>query len=395
MVQGVDYRVPLSAQGLDLNGAIDNYYKYQQNKRQNALLDLTSRQKEQEMAHLDDESRIKSMARFALEIKPLAEAGDMAGLQRAYNRRIGEIKSRNGNPSDSMEIAPYLMSGDTESIKQMADGVINLGRELGYLRGAGDTPSGVREFEYLADGLTDEEREKARRIELGLTPRAMGNASMTIANDPNLTNKVADSEAKIAGAKSGATEGAKLEQQKLYMPEIKALVTEAEREARSKGENLSEFKKAQIAMPQLRQAVQDLRELAPLVTHTYAGRIFDEAVKQTGFGATKGATARAKYIAMIDNQMLPLLKQTFGSAFTVKEGEQLKATMGDPNASPEEKAAQLDAFINQKEQELLQKQQAAGLGASVEVDENQQALEWARQNPNDPRAAQIMQMVGQ
>ena len=135
MVQGVDYRVPLSAQGLDLNGAIDNYYKYQQNKRQNALLDLTSRQKEQEMAHLDDESRIKSMARFALEIKPLAEAGDMAGLQRAYNRRIGEIKSRNGNPSDSMEIAPYLMSGDTESIKQMADGVINLGRELGYLMG--------------------------------------------------------------------------------------------------------------------------------------------------------------------------------------------------------------------------------------------------------------------
>jgi hypothetical protein len=34
-----------------------------------------------------------------------------------------------------MEIAPYLMSGDTESIKQMADGVINLGRELGYLMG--------------------------------------------------------------------------------------------------------------------------------------------------------------------------------------------------------------------------------------------------------------------
>ena len=145
MVQGVDYRVPLSAQGLDLNGAIDNYYKYQQNKRQNALLDLKK-------AHLDDESRIKSMARFALEIKPLAEAGDMAGLQRAYNRRIGEIKSRNGNPSDSMEIAPYLMSGDTESIKQMADGAINLAREFKYLAAPPKVQTGRFKHMTMPDG---------------------------------------------------------------------------------------------------------------------------------------------------------------------------------------------------------------------------------------------------
>jgi hypothetical protein len=385
----------MSVKTVDLGAVGGAYLQGQQNKRRNELLELTTAQKEQEMAHLDDESRTKSILGFGLKIKPFLDAGDMAGAQRVYSQRINEIQSRNGNPSDSMELGPLLQSGDIASAKQMVDSVLGAGREMGYLGGAGDTPSGVREFEYLADGLTDEEREKARRIELGLTPRAMGNASMTIANDPNLTNKVADSEARIAGAKSGATEEAKLEQQKLHLPEIKSRVAEAEREARSNGENLSEFKKAQIAMPQLRQAVEDLRELAPLVTHTYAGRIFDEAVKQTGFGATDGATARAKYIAMIDNQMLPLLKQTFGAAFTVKEGEQLKATMGDPNASPEEKAAQLDAFINQKEQELLQKQQAAGLGASVEVDENQQALEWARQNPNDPRAAQIMQMVGQ
>ena len=368
MVQGVDYRIPMSAQGLSVDGVVDGYFDGQQNKRQNALLDLTKRQKDQEFEHLNDDARMKSIAGFAAQIKPFLDAGDKAGAFRTYSARISDIKKRNGNPADSMELGKLLMSGDLESAKGMVDSVIGAAQQQGYLTsGIGDSPSGVREFEYLAQGLDAEEQERARRIELGLDPRAMGNAQMTIAGDPALTGAVAASEAAIAGAKSGATEGAKLEQQKLYMPEIKALVTEAEREARSKGENLSEFKKAQIAMPQLRQAVQDLRELAPLVTHTYAGRIFDEAVKQTGFGATEGATARAKYIAMIDNQMLPLLKQTFGAAFTVKEGEQLKATMGDPNASPEEKAAQLDAFINQKEQELLQKQQAAGLGGALDA----------------------------
>ena len=51
---------------------------------------------------------------------------------------------------------------------------------------------------------------------------------------------------------------------------------------------------------------------------------------------------------MIDNQVLPLLKATFGAAFTVSEGDKLSATLGDINLSPDEKDAALDAFIEQK-----------------------------------------------
>ena len=40
-----------------------------------------------------------------------------------------------------------------------------------------------------------------------------------------------------------------------------------------------------------------------------------------------------------------MLRQTFGAAFTVKEGESLKATLGDPNKSPAEKQTALDSFI--------------------------------------------------
>ena len=81
MVQGVDYRIPASVKGLDLTGAVNGYMAGQQNKRQNALLDLTTQEKEQRMQHLDDESRMRSIAGFAVQIKPFLDAGDHAGAQ--------------------------------------------------------------------------------------------------------------------------------------------------------------------------------------------------------------------------------------------------------------------------------------------------------------------------
>ena len=56
--------------------------------------------------------------------------------------------------------------------------------------------------------------------------------------------------------------------------------------------------------------------------------------------------------------MLPLLRQTFGAAFTEREGQSLKNTLGDPDKSPEEKDAVLRSFISQKlaQVESLQRQ---------------------------------------
>lgn len=52
------------------------------------------------------------------------------------------------------------------------------------------------------------------------------------------------------------------------------------------------------------------------------------------------------------NQVLPELKPTFGGAFTVQEGEQLKATWGDPNLPATSVMEQLDALIAQKEKSV-------------------------------------------
>jgi len=145
-----------------------------------------------------------------------------------------------------------------------------------------------------------------------------------------------------------------------FKPRIEAAVKQAKKEAEAKGESLTALNQSRAALPGLLETVDTLRELAPIATSTLGGKIFDTAVKESGFGSTKGATAKAKFIAIINNQVLPLLKPTFGAAFTVSEGDALKATMGDPDASPAEKMAQLDAFIDQKKRSIETSEREVG-----------------------------------
>lgn len=122
----------------------------------------------------------------------------------------------------------------------------------------------------------------------------------------------------------------------------------------------SEVAEMQRNLPGLQTVVDQLYDLSNTATFTRAGRLRDDARRALGLPAGQGAIDRAAYIAIVDNQILPLLRQTFGAAFTAKEGETLRATLGDPNASPEEKHAKLEAFIAQKERDL-----AARLGGSA------------------------------
>lgn len=105
-------------------------------------------------------------------------------------------------------------------------------------------------------------------------------------------------------------------------------------------------------LPGLKTVVGELSQLAEKATYTQTGQVIDNAMREAGLEPTEAAVARTKYIAMVDNQVLPLLRDTFGAAFTVKEGETLRATLGDPNKGPTEKQAILEAFIEQKVRDL-------------------------------------------
>jgi len=105
-------------------------------------------------------------------------------------------------------------------------------------------------------------------------------------------------------------------------------------------------------LPGLRTVIDTLTNLADTATYTQSGQIMDSVKRELGLPVGQGAIDRSSYIAIVDNQVLPLLRDTFGAAFTQKEGESLRATLGDPNKSPAEKKAILNAFISQKERDV-------------------------------------------
>jgi hypothetical protein len=105
-------------------------------------------------------------------------------------------------------------------------------------------------------------------------------------------------------------------------------------------------------MKSLRVVIDQLHSLSDTATYTLLGQGANELKKQLGLDPSEGAVARSEYIAVVDNQILPLLRETFGAQFTVEEGKALRATLGDPNKTPAEKKVVLDAFIAQKERDL-------------------------------------------
>lgn len=123
-------------------------------------------------------------------------------------------------------------------------------------------------------------------------------------------------------------------------------------QAKADAEATAAYESLNSKMPGLQAVVSELGELAKKATYTMTGQLFDNIMRETGRMPSEGAQARTKYMAMVDNQVLPLLRDTFGAAFTVQEGESLRATLGAPDKSPVEKQAVLEAFIEQKARDL-------------------------------------------
>jgi hypothetical protein len=108
----------------------------------------------------------------------------------------------------------------------------------------------------------------------------------------------------------------------------------------------------QRSMPGLMSTVARLDELSGTATFNRVQVLADDARRALGQEVSAGGIARAEYIAVVDNEILPLLRQTFGAAFTEEEGARLRATLGNENGTPAERRATLNAFIQQKQVQL-------------------------------------------
>jgi hypothetical protein len=130
--------------------------------------------------------------------------------------------------------------------------------------------------------------------------------------------------------------------------DIKAAESKGTAIGKTQGELEASLASQESKLPELEATVRDLSKLGAKATYTKAGVLKDDALRQAGLPMSKGGIARAEYISRVDNQILPLLRDTFGAAFTEREGQTLRATLGDPSATPREKDAKLKAFIEQK-----------------------------------------------
>ena len=158
-------------------------------------------------------------------------------------------------------------------------------------------------------------------------------------------------------------------------PGVKEALAAAVVEGKALGEARVSLADAQASMPKLMSSVETLSELGKKATYSLGGQAVDFAVNQAGYD-TEGATARVKYISNVKNNILPLLRQTFGAAFTAAEGDSLLVTMGDPDKTSVQKDAALDSFIKNKMMDLETKKRrvSAAEGKAVNRSAEDEAL---------------------
>ena len=310
------------------------------------------------------ENRIlRNVSEFGTKLAPVIKSGNIDQAQGMLTNRLLELQSKGLPTNETVEAITALRNGDSQGVLSGIDSIQQIAQQRGLFAGNQGKSVGQREFENkIALVKNDPElntvESKAAAIALGIEPKAAITKDERIARDGELGQLVVNQKA----AEAGSTEGAKLVQQRKHKPAITRAIKLAEKAATEQGEVLTDLARAEAGLPGLIEATNNLKELSSVATSTYGGRFFDLIAKESGWGSTKGANARAKYIAIIDNQVLPLLKQTFGAAMTEGEGLRLSNTLGDANASPEQKMLQTDAFIEQKTRDIerLKAQSSAG-----------------------------------
>lgn len=247
--------------------------------------------------------------------------------------------------------------------KAQSDAAINQARlETGQLGGEGQLPVGIQYTNAFEKALEEKNYDRANRLlmftkagekglgvnetgeyytmpgyaqalgDLGYQKKfgeTMGQQDVLAQTEPLRKEDIARREAEV---------------QLQYKP----LQTTAVSKAESQAEKTSDLDERRAYLPQLMETVDKLSDLGKKATYTTAGKVRDSLMRELGMDVGEGAVARKEYISLVDNQILPLLRQTFGAAFTQKEGDNLKQTLGDPDASPKEKDAVLRSFIKQK-----------------------------------------------
>lgn len=142
------------------------------------------------------QAKREEAARDAAAIQALpAEARRPAILERA-----ARIEAEGRDASQTLSLLDMDPEAQTNQLRIVQAAALTAAQRQ-TAAGGGGTPAEQQTFEALIAGFTPEEQETARRVEAGLTARAgTTTAPERIAEDPELTTRVAESQAEIREA---------------------------------------------------------------------------------------------------------------------------------------------------------------------------------------------------
>jgi len=321
-----------------------------------------------------DKQRLQSTIVGASQLKTYLDKGDVEGAhdflmqrQQALHARMGA--GENVDDQETAYALNKLRTGDIDGLKNDVASMMAAGQVYGIIGGMSGAPANVQEWQYY-NSLPADQKQQYLQMKRSNQTANLGDRTVVIGPNGQPVQTYAaglkpeDNPANIAAGAAAKVGGTEM------------------------GTNQAKLADIQAQLPRLNQVVDKLHNLGQTATYTAAGVAANEVARQLGAKLPQGAVDRTAYIATIDNEVLPLLRQTFGAAFTQKEGESLKVTLGDPNKSPDEKDAALKAFIEQKMGEIQSLERRTGAAPAAGQIRVSNGKETFMIDPDDLAAAQ-------
>jgi len=298
-----------------------------------------------------------------------------------------DILSKGGKPEFISKAAERLESGDASELDKIKQFAVMAGfAEIPS--SSMEKPAGQREFEALISDFSPEQKRDARLIKAGLKGRRVSSALQTIAEE-GTAEEVADASAIIKEREkfaemTGASRSKMIDKAFDRVVKIdKGLqnidrainVIESGAGTGALEKFLPSFKAASVALDQIQ------------------GELALDVIGAVTFGAlSEGELRLAKEIALPSGLDGPDL---------VAHLKERKAAQEKLRSYFQEQIDHLDqggtvaSFLRMKEREGGDDSSVSSVEPEGQiVSQDQQAIEWARANPNDPRASQILSLQG-
>lgn len=318
-----------------------------------------------------DLSRMDSLGRFAVEVNGLSDPHTRQALE-ARVRRFEGTPEGNEDAKEALQ----LFDTDPAAFKQSA------AQAREYYNLTNGSSSEIRTFNQMTQGFDQTEIDNARRIRMGLAPRAVGSADQTIAASGGVAPV-----REVKRQLSGGTEQGKLEQQLALKPQIAAETSTAVADAEKEVAQEAQAGK----LPQIDRLYQDLKAADLDLIYGKGEKLIP------GFARSQaGVDLLAKQNRLVKMLEIGARGELKGQGeITESEGNAVAAAatlLGNLDISPTLARASLDDAM-----EILYRNAGQefdpekGKGKTKLNATDKEALKFIMANPNDPRINRMLQ----